>query len=260
MEAGGDVAAGTPGQDIGRRLSQHRRRVGDQVVVRAEGVRLVAPGSTPRARPSKRIAASASYATRWQTPAREDTASKSRPMLEVGTQFRPVSSWRASTERSVGGAGRHRRQARVPVDPGLAQQRQRHPARVADAGVAAGQGRVREVPGPAEPGVVGDQELPAPDRAVVAVAGAVEGEADDRLAAAGGRSPPSPSPGARGGAGPGPTAGRRGAAGPSRGCGRPDAGRRPGARARPRSARPGARPPCRTRSAWPGRPCRRRAR
>ena len=134
-----------------------------------------------RASPSKRIAASASYATRWHTPASEDIASNSRPMLEVGTLFSPVSSCRLSTVRSAGGARGDRRQPRIPVQLGRAQVRQGHPAGIAYAGVAPGQQGVAQVPGPAVAAVVRDQHLATPDGAVVAVTRAVEGEADHRF-------------------------------------------------------------------------------
>lgn len=49
------------------------------------------------------MAAWASYPDRWQMPASEDTASKRRPMLEVGTQFRPSSNCLAKSRNSSSG-------------------------------------------------------------------------------------------------------------------------------------------------------------
>ncbi len=53
--------------------------------------------------------------------------------------------------------------------------------RLADRGVAPGQGHVAQVQQSLEPVVAGKEDLAAPDGAVGAVAGAVEGEADDAI-------------------------------------------------------------------------------
>ena len=101
-------------------------------------------------------------------------------MLEVGTQSRPRSNWAASTARSRR-AGGHRRQRRIPV----------HARRRAGAPAPSGTGRARRrrrravarsrgAPTRLERARVGHQHLAAPDRAVGAVAGAVEREADHR--------------------------------------------------------------------------------
>ena len=100
-------------------------------------------------------------------------------MLDVGTHPVPRSSWRASTASSSAGTAPDRRQVRRPVDPGRPQVGQRGPVRLADGGVAAGQRDRLEVPDPLEAVVAGDEDLAAPDGAVRAEAGAVEGEADD---------------------------------------------------------------------------------
>jgi hypothetical protein len=79
---------------------------------------------------------------------------------------------------------RDRREVVAPRHAGCGQKGQGHPARIADGGVAAGQVDGREVSGAPVAGRIRSeqQELPAPDRAVVAVTGAVERDADDRLA------------------------------------------------------------------------------
>ena len=59
--------------------------------------------------------------------------------------------------------------------------RQRHPVRVADGGVASRERDRGEMSDAIEPGVVGDEHLASPHRAVGAVPGAVEAEADDGL-------------------------------------------------------------------------------
>ena len=64
-------------------------------------------------------AACASKSTAWRTPAIEDTASKSRPMLEVGTVFKPgpapVPIWCRRTLSSS--AGQARTGGRSAVNP-----------------------------------------------------------------------------------------------------------------------------------------------
>ena len=118
-------------------------------------------------------------------PASEATASNSRPMLDVGTQRSPVVSCRSSSASSSS------LQARTQGRPVVPRRRPR-PRRwdsairqgLRTAGVAAGQRDVGEVGGPDVVGVVGDQELAAPDGAVVAVAGAVEGDPEDPAVAA----------------------------------------------------------------------------
>ncbi len=72
--------------------------------------------------------------------------------------------------QALGGAARERG---VEVGRG-------HPPRLPDRGLAAGHRHRREATAPLEACQVGDQELAAPDRAVGAVAGAVEGHPDDR--------------------------------------------------------------------------------
>ena len=136
----------------------------------------------PRASASSSIAAWASYPTRWQTPASEETASKSRPMLDVGTQAQAgLELVRQQDPALVVGQARHAGQPGVPRDAGRAQvgrapsgrgcgRRRRRPAAA----------RTRGGPTRSNAGVVGEQELAAPDRAVVAVAGAVEGDAEHR--------------------------------------------------------------------------------
>ena len=104
-------------------------------------------------------------------------------MLEVGTQFRPRSNCRSSSAQFVGRAGGHAGQVGGPGEPGRAQVGQRHPVGAPHRGVAAGQRHVAEVREAAVAVVVGEQELAAPHGAVVAVAGAVEGDADHRPAA-----------------------------------------------------------------------------
>ena len=98
-------------------------------------------------------------------------------MLEVGAQPKPVSSCRSSSASSSV-ARTHARQRRIPVDPGAPQVGERHPVGVAHAGVAARKVDVRKMGGPDERAVVGDQELSAPDGAVLAVPRAVEGDAE----------------------------------------------------------------------------------
>ena len=68
-----------------------------------------------RASASSSIAAWASYPTRWQTPASEATASKSRPMLDVGTQPSPRSSCRAEQAALAVAAGAHAGQVVGPT-------------------------------------------------------------------------------------------------------------------------------------------------
>ena len=89
---------------------RHRGRVGDRAAV----VRARAPNAYAARRPAP-ARASALQLDRGlrprsrracRTPASEETASKSRPMLEVGTQPSPVSSWWASTAALVRRAGR----------------------------------------------------------------------------------------------------------------------------------------------------------
>lgn len=80
-------------------------------------------------------------------------------------------------------AGGGTRQVGRPADARRVQVRKRHAVRPLHRGVAARQRDVGEVTEPDEPVVVGQQNLPAPHRAVVAVAGAVEGDADHRTAA-----------------------------------------------------------------------------
>ncbi len=98
METGGDDRRRRSGD---ARRPRRRASTGIGSAMIAEPVvSMVKPYARPRPRspaagqPSKRIAASASYAIRWQVPASEDIASNSRPMLEVGSEFSPVSSWR----------------------------------------------------------------------------------------------------------------------------------------------------------------------
>ena len=137
--AGGHAAAGRR-----RRPPQHRRRVGAASDRRALGAQRerVAVGARRRGagrRPSSSIAACASYPARWHTPASEATASKSRPMLEVGTQPEPRCQLLASTARSSGGQAPVHGSAGVPR---AARPRAGGPApsgRGAHAGVAAGQ-------------------------------------------------------------------------------------------------------------------------
>ena len=75
--------------------------------------------------------------------------------------------------------GLHRRQVVVPLDARGPQVGQRRPVGPLDGGVAAGQRHVAEVGHPGEAVVAGQQHLAAPDGPVGAVAGAVEGEAQD---------------------------------------------------------------------------------
>ena len=101
-------------------------------------------------------------------------------MLVVGTQPAPLPIIAATTRRSTAsapsGSGAIRLQA------GRSQVRQRHPGRVAHGGVPSGQRHRRKVPDPLDRGVGPEQQLAAPDRAVVPIAGAVEGEPEHRLA------------------------------------------------------------------------------
>ncbi len=158
--------------DPGRRSVTFRRRTGRRPRPARAGAFELDRRLAPRSRPMCR------------TPASEETASNSRPMLDVGTQPNPVSSWCASTARSRSRAGPHRRQVVVPRHARRPQMRQRHPVRPQHARVATGERHVAEVRGPPELLVVGDQHLAAPDRAVGAVAGAVEGDPDDPLVGA----------------------------------------------------------------------------
>ena len=174
--------------------------------------------------------------------------------------FSPVSSCRRSTARSTGVQAATLGSRRIPVEAGRVEVRQRHPARVADAGVSAGQRDVAQVADPPVVGVGRDHELTAPDRAVVAVAGAVEGEADHRLVVRvivlGHRRrqvgvvvlDPDELSTLLVLGGPGTAAIARMAVGHEQ----------LGLHSRSRS--PDDQRRCRTRAAWPGRPCRRRAR
>lgn len=80
-----------------------------------------------------------------------------------------------------GRAGQDRGQVRVPGEARRVQVRERHPVGPQHARVAPGQRYVTQVRGPAERRVAYHQELTAPRRAVVPVAGAVEGDADHLL-------------------------------------------------------------------------------
>ena len=115
-------------------------------------------------------------------------------MLDVGTQPSPVSSWCASTRRSSARAGGAR-----AGRSGVPRARRRRAGGPAPSGTGRGtpasppgSGDVAEVRDPAERRVVGEQHLAAPDRAVGAVAGAVEGDPDHRLVAGRARARPSP--------------------------------------------------------------------
>ena len=77
--------------------------------------------------------------------------------------------------------GTNRGQIGVPLDAGGPQVRERGAIRLADRGVAARQRHVPQVRHAIESVVSGDEDLATPDRAVGAVAGAVEREADHPL-------------------------------------------------------------------------------
>ncbi len=138
-----------------------------------------APGS-PRPPPtsaSSSIAACPSYVASWQTPASAATASNSRPMLVVGMQPAPRSSIRPTTRRSVSSAAATAGSRSSQGQPGGVQVGQRGAGRPAGRGVAAGEGHGGQVSHALGRGVAAEQHLAAPDRAVRAVPGAVEGEA-----------------------------------------------------------------------------------
>jgi len=75
----------------------------------------------------------------------------------------------------------HRRQIAGPLDARRPQMGQRGAVRLADRGIATHHRDVAEVGGPLEPVIAGNEDLATPDGAIAAVAGAVEGEADDPL-------------------------------------------------------------------------------
>ncbi len=131
---------------------------------------------------SSSMAAWASYVATWRRPSRELTASKSLPMLEVGTQLTPRSSWRRSAERSTSEAAATGGSDVGPVDPRRPQVGQGGAVGLADGGVTAGQGDRAQVRGAHEGVVAGDEDLAAPDGPVLSVSRAVEGETDDALA------------------------------------------------------------------------------
>ena len=132
-----------------RRRRRRRARAPDRprspAASRREGVR-AGPRSSPRGpAPSSSMAACASYPARWHTPASEETASNSRPMLDVGTQFESALQLPSAGALVRPGRPRTGGRSSVPVDAGRAQMGQRHAVRAAHGGVAAGQRDVREV-------------------------------------------------------------------------------------------------------------------
>ena len=92
-------------------------------------------------------------------------------------QWDPVRSicW---TKAQVGGL---RRGCPVRVDVGTEQMRQRHPARETHRRVPTGQAHRFEMPDPLHTVEPAEQDLPSPDGAVDAVAGAVEHHPEDRF-------------------------------------------------------------------------------
>src|SRR5580700_9522358 len=98
-------------------------------------------------------------------------------MLELGTHWKPRSSWRSSAVRVAGGAARTGGRSADQSRPAA-----RRCASATRYGVAARQWDRTQAGRPLVAVVVGDQHLPAPDGPVGPIPGAVEGEPDDALA------------------------------------------------------------------------------
>ena len=176
-----------PGVDAGAQV-RHERRAGPvRGRARRRPGRSGTGGARTRRRPPPRRPIGAPWrpaprsSLRGATPRSELTASKSRPMLEVGTQPVPRSSWRSSTARSSGSTARAGGRSVRPVDAGRPQVRQRGRGRACGWRRPLRAAARAEVPDPVEGVVAGDEDLAAPDGAVGAVARAVEGDADHPL-------------------------------------------------------------------------------
>ena len=229
----------------------------------AERVAVAAPAAPAGERPPARWRPAPRSRRGGRRPPARTTASKSRPMLEVGDAAEARSELASQQPQLLVAAGPDARQ--------LARPRRSPAARRWDSAIRhglrtpaspPGSGDVRQVGDAGVPGVVGEQELAAPDRAVVAVPGAVERDPEH---AAG---PVVPVLGhrrrrrARGGAAPATTGRPAGVvARPSDGTGSPGAGRR----RPPRARTPVSSSRCRSAAlegplGARGRPCRRRAR
>ena len=229
---------------------------------RAKAYAAVSAASARAARPALQLdRRPAPRSRRGGTPRRART-----PRRRAGPCWRSArspgrrSNCRASSRSSSGGQARDARQVRGP-------RRRRPPAGgPAPSGTGGARRRRRRAAGRSarcadrgEAVVVGEQHLAAPDGAVVAVAGAVEGDADHRRGCRRARARPSPRRCARGGAARVRT-GRRAAlpVGPPRRSGSRDArsatsglGPHPGERSQVRrGAVEGL-------AGWRGRPCRR---
>ena len=194
------------------------------------------PPRTRRARPVRRRTGPATPARSPPRPRSRRCAGR-RPARTPRRRAGPCWRWARSRGRCrAGGRGRtapapgrrpRRGGRRSQATPARAEVGQRHPVGPQHAGVAAGERDVAEVGRPAERLVAGDQDLAAPDRAVGAVAGAVEGDPDHLVVRCRGRARPSPTRRARGGAARRGPRGRRRARGPRPTSGSPGARRRP---------------------------------